>query len=141
MKKSHSPFILALELIRPKWTLEIIYHSLMGCRRFDQFQNELGLARNLLSQRLSSLTAQGIFKKVPVNKHGKRSEYRITEKGLSLLPMMIALHQWSEHWIPSEGTSIKLIDATCEAEIAPLLPRNSHDKKVDLHQIKMILNN
>lgn len=135
---TETPFNLALDLIRPKWTLELIYQNLLGCRRFDQFQQELGIARNLLSTRLLSLTTHGILKKVPINQNGKRFEYRITEKGLSLLPMMIALHQWSDKWSVVGTENMRLIDSNTETEIAPLLPRNALDKEVDLYQIKLV---
>ena len=139
MDKSVTPVEQALKILQPKWSIELIYQNLLGYKRFSELQQCTGIARNLLTQRLKNLTAHGIFKKVPAKSGHKRLEYRLTEKGLALLPVMIALHQWGERWLPDDTTTATLIDSGTNSRIEPLLPRNTADELVDLHQIKMVL--
>ena len=84
MKKSPntSAISAALQIIRPKWTLEIIHEAFYGCRQFEEFQRNLGIARNLLSARLKYLQDHGIIKKVPARKNSKRKEYKLSNLSL-----------------------------------------------------------
>ncbi len=138
MKISKTPIDEALKVLRPKWSIELVYQNLLGYKRFSQLQQRTGIAKNLLTQRLKSLIVDGIFKKVPVKSGDKRLEYRLTEKGLALLPVMIALHQWSDRWLVDGSRPGTLIDSGSDSEIAPLLPRNSADEIVNLYQVKMV---
>ena len=101
-------------------------------------EQRTGIAKNLLTERLEHLVAQGIFKKAPAKIGDKRLEYRLTEKGLALLPMMVALHQWSEKWLSNGTVAGKLIDTGSDSEITALVPRNSLDEPVNLHQVKIV---
>lgn len=134
-----TPVDLTLKILRPKWSIELIYQNMLGHKQFSELQQRTGIARNLLTQRLKTLTAQGIFKQVPRKTGSKRLEYRLTEKGLALLPVMIALHQWGECWIPHDSSPATLIDTGTNSKIKPLLPRNTADELVNLHQIKMVV--
>lgn len=86
----------ALELVGERWTLLIIRDAFLGLRRFDQFQESLGVARNVLSDRLTRLVEEGILERSAYSERPPRSEYRLTEKGRELAVPLIALMQWGD---------------------------------------------
>jgi DNA-binding HxlR family transcriptional regulator len=89
----------ALEQIGEWWTLLILREALMGTRRFDSFQNNLGIARNILSVRLKKLVARGILERSAAVGDSRRAEYRLTEKGRALFPVLMALREWGDRWV------------------------------------------
>jgi DNA-binding HxlR family transcriptional regulator len=78
-------------------------------RRFGDFERSLGIAKNILAARLEHLVAQGIFERVDVGSEGHRFEYRLTEKGEALLPILTALREWSDEWIFGRGNEPVLV--------------------------------
>src|SRR3954454_2440917 len=88
----------AIELIAEKWAFLILRGALNGLRHFEEFQGGLGIARNILSDRLSKLVAGGILERAPDPEDGRRIIYSLTPKGEGLLPMVLALRQWGEQW-------------------------------------------
>jgi|SRR5690348_778603 DNA-binding HxlR family transcriptional regulator len=89
----------ALEQIGEWWTFLILREAFMGTRRFDQFRVNLGIARNILAARLKKLVARGILERTPVPDHARRVEYRMTDKGRSLFPVLMALREWGDRWV------------------------------------------
>ena len=83
-----------LEIVGDRWTWLIIRDAFLGMTRFDEFQESLGIARNVLTDRLSRLVDEGIFERVLYNERPKRYEYRLTEKGSDLFTPLNALRQW-----------------------------------------------
>jgi DNA-binding HxlR family transcriptional regulator len=88
----------ALEAMGERWSLLILRASFSGFVYFEDFQAVLGIARNILSNRLSKLVAKGILTREPVANDKRRVAYRLTEKGKALVPVMVALRQWGERW-------------------------------------------
>jgi len=93
----------ALEALGDWWTLLIVRDAFFGARRFGDFEANLGIAKNVLTNRLERLVAHGIFAKVDVGESGPRFEYRLTEKGEALLPLLTALRDWSDEWVFGRG--------------------------------------
>jgi DNA-binding HxlR family transcriptional regulator len=93
----------ALEAIGDWWTLLIVRDAFFGARRFGDFEANLGVARNILSSRLQHLVDHGVFERIDVGSEGQRFEYRLTEKGEALLPILTALRDWSDEWIFGRG--------------------------------------
>ena len=93
----------ALEAFGDWWTLLIVRDAFFGARRFVDFQRSLGIAKNILSDRLQRLTENGIFARVDVGETGERFEYRLTEKGEALLPLLTAMREWSDEWVFGRG--------------------------------------
>ena len=85
-----------LEVLGERWTLLVIRDVFNGRRRFDQIQENLGVARNVLSTRLARLVEEGILEKRAYQERPPRYEYFLTEKGLDLWPVMIALLHWGD---------------------------------------------
>jgi DNA-binding HxlR family transcriptional regulator len=93
----------ALNEVGDWWSLLVVLHAMYGTRRFVDFQQELGIARNILCDRLARLVDNEVLKKVEVGEHGSRFEYRLTDKGRDLFPIVIALRQWGDKWNPAPG--------------------------------------
>jgi DNA-binding HxlR family transcriptional regulator len=93
----------ALELVGDRWTLLLIRDVFLGRRRFDAFQQSLGVARNVLSDRLARLVDAGVLERVPYQERPARYEYRLTEKGGELLVPVQALMQWGDRHLAPGG--------------------------------------
>ena len=92
------PLPSAVELIGEKWAFLILRGSLNGLKHFEEFQAGLGIARNILSDRLSKLVAGGILQRAADPEDGRRVIYSLSAKGEGLLPVVLALRQWGEQW-------------------------------------------
>jgi DNA-binding HxlR family transcriptional regulator len=92
------PLPLALELIGEKWAFLILRGAFNGLRHFEEFQAGLGIARNILSDRLAKMVAGGILERTPDATDRRKVAYTLTEKGKGLLPALVALRQWGEEW-------------------------------------------
>ena len=125
----------ALEVVGERWTLLVLRDAFSGVRRFEDFQRSLGIARNVLAARLGRLVDEGVLERVPYQSRPERFEYRLTEKGLGLWPVIVGLLRWGdEHYAPPEGVPRILehrdcggaVDAhlTCERCGARLGPRD-----------------
>ena len=86
----------ALEVVGERWTLLIIRDTFLGLSRFDQFQESLGVAPNVLSDRLNRLVDEGILERHAYSERPPRSEYRLTKKGRELAVPLLALMQWGD---------------------------------------------
>jgi DNA-binding HxlR family transcriptional regulator len=93
----------ALEAIGDRWTMLVIRDAFNGVRRFDHFQERLGVARNVLSDRLGRLVDEGILEKRSYHERPPRFEYRLTQKGLDLFPVLVSLMNWGDRHAPDPG--------------------------------------
>ncbi len=83
----------------------------MGSKRFDEFHQNLGVARNILSDRLLSLVEQRVLMRTPSPANARIHYYLLTEKGLDLLPVLAALMHWGDRWINADiGPPILLVE-------------------------------
>ncbi|WGD56146.1 helix-turn-helix domain-containing protein [Bradyrhizobium sp. CB1650] len=92
------PIARSLDAIGDWWSLLIIREALFGVRRFGEFQNKLGMAKNILAVRLRSLVDHGILATAPASDGSAYSEYVLTPKGHGVFPILVALRQWSEEY-------------------------------------------
>jgi DNA-binding HxlR family transcriptional regulator len=103
-----------LEIIGDRWTILTLRDAFRGIRRFEHFHDDLGVARNLLSDRLAKLVSHGILEKVLYEERPPRYEYRLTPKGRDLSPALVALLQWGDrHLAGPAGPPIELVHAAC----------------------------
>jgi DNA-binding HxlR family transcriptional regulator len=110
----------ALEYVGERWTLLIVRNIYLGVRRFDDLQEQLGIARNVLASRLESLTADGILERRPYGERPVRHEYRLTEKGRALWPVLVELLQWGDRYASSpEGPPVVLRHSGCGGSVGP----------------------
>jgi len=103
----------SLEVIGERWTLLIVRDAFMGARRFEHFQRRTGAARNVLANRLNLLVEEGIFRKVAYQEHPVRYEYRLTEKGIDLWPVIVSLLQWGDRHIYPGRAPLLLVHKNC----------------------------
>lgn len=111
---------LALEAMGERWSFMILRAAFNGVRHFEDFLEALGIARNILSNRLSRLVEVGILKREHCADDRRRIEYRLTPKGLDLLPAMLALRQWGEKWQLGVPANPVLCDARDGLPIATI---------------------
>ncbi|KQM24654.1 MULTISPECIES: winged helix-turn-helix transcriptional regulator [unclassified Sphingomonas] len=119
----------ALEAMGERWSFLILRGSFNGLCHFEEFQSELGIARNILANRLSRLVGHGILERRAVAADRRKIEYRLTEKGRALLPTMVALRQWGERWETGVAATPILVDARDRRPIATVAV-HSHDGRV-----------
>ena len=125
----YCPVASTLEVVGERWTLLIVRDIFLGIRRFDDIQRDLGVARNVLQARLERLVEEGILVKRPYQERPLRSEYRLTEKGADLWPVLVALLKWgtatgsraSARWSSSTGAAAAR--STTAAGALPAGPR------------------
>jgi DNA-binding HxlR family transcriptional regulator len=128
-----------LELIGDSWTLLILRDAFRGVRRFDALQRDLGIARNLLADRLAKLVSHGILTKQQYCDRPPRFEYRLTQKGVDLSPALVALMRWGDkHLVEGDPPTVLVHDAcgepldqtfvcwTCDQTVRPGDIRSRH---------------
>jgi DNA-binding HxlR family transcriptional regulator len=100
-----------LELIGERWTILVIREVLYGRRKFSEMQRTLGVARNVLATRLESLVEAGILERRIYSERPERYEYFLTEKGLDLWPVFVALMHWGDKHLPTPpgGPPVRLV--------------------------------
>lgn len=104
----------SLEAVGEWWTLLIVRDCLLGVARFDQFQSRLGIARNVLADRLDTLIDHGVLERHPYQEHPVRYDYVLTEKGRALWPVLAALQDWGDTWGGwSDLAPAELVHAPC----------------------------
>ncbi|MDT5105538.1 MAG: hypothetical protein QOI25_3051 [Mycobacterium sp.] len=103
------------------WTNLLIREAFFGTRRFDGFQRNLAIAPNILSSRLRRLVEQGILIAAPYGDWPVRHEYRLTERGLDLYQLPLAMLTWGQRWLDTNGSDIYLTHTTCGHELKPVL--------------------
>jgi DNA-binding HxlR family transcriptional regulator len=101
------PLSAAVELIGERWAFLILRGALNGLQHFEEFQAGLGIARNILSNRLSKMVAGEILERSPDPSDRRKVIYSLTPKGEGLLPVVLALRQWGEEW--GYGSSMKQV--------------------------------
>jgi DNA-binding HxlR family transcriptional regulator len=119
----------ALEVMGERWSFMILRAGFNGVHHFEEFLSALGIARNILSNRLARLVEHGIMKREPLPGDRRKIEYRLTEKGMDLLPAMLALRQWGEKYGAGIPSNPVLCDSRDGQPIA-LIGIHAHDGRV-----------
>ena len=88
-----------LSIMGDRWTMLILRNCFLGIRRFDDFQANLGITRHVLSERLKRLVEHEILVKTPYIDRQERFEYRLTEKGIELYPVLLSMANWADKWM------------------------------------------
>src|SRR5437588_246731 len=110
-----------LELIGERWTMLVLRDVFLGVRRFDDFQRDLGIARNVLAARLGRLVDEGVLERVAYQERPERFEYRLTEKGLDLWPVLATLMQWGDKHVMGGRPPVVLRHRGCGGEVTERL--------------------
>jgi DNA-binding HxlR family transcriptional regulator len=112
-----------MDVLTDRWTFLILREAFFGVRRYGQMQRNLGIARNVLADRLSQLVANGMFEKVRYRTDPDWYEYRLTDRAVDLYPVIVELMRWAgRHLAPdSDVIDVRLIHRGCGEETEPYL--------------------
>ncbi len=102
-----------LEIVGEWWSLLIVRDAFLGVTRFDQFQERLGISRNVLNQRLNRLVEAGVMHRVPYSDHPPRHDYKLTDKGRDLWPVINSMRQWGDHYAAPSGPPLQIVHKAC----------------------------
>lgn len=112
-RRASCPVARPLDAIGDWWSLLIVRDAFDGLRRFGEFRESLGVAKNILATRLRNLVGHGILETVPASDGSAYEEYLLTEKGRALFPVLVALRQWGEeHFFEPGERHVRLVDRT-----------------------------
>ena len=116
------PVARGLSVIGDRWTMLILRDCFHGVRRFDDFQKRLGITRHVLADRLRKLEEEGVLERRLYQERPQRYEYRLTEKGLALHPILVTLVHWANSWSPHpDGAPVTMISAETGEPVEPVL--------------------
>ena len=103
-----------LEVVGEWWSMLVIRDAFLGITRFDEFQRRLGISRNILRDRLGKLVEAGVFVRVPYSEHPPRDDYRLTEKGRDLWPILTTMRQWGDRYAAPSGPPLQVVHTSCQ---------------------------
>lgn len=127
----------ALNEVGDWWSLLVIKQAMLGTRRFVDFQSSLGIAKNILCDRLSRLVDNGVMIRVDVGEHGTRYEYRLTDKGRDLFPVVVALRQWSERWNGNKD-EMRLVERGSGVPISPVAVQGAQGTALGVRDVLFV---
>ena len=129
-----------LAFLGERWTVLILRELFVGRRRFDEIQRELGVASNVLSERLSTLLDERIVERRRYSEHPERHEYRLTDKGRDLQPVMLELMRWgARHKAPPKGPMRVIVHTECGHEVEPVQTCSHCGGELDQHNVRVPL--
>jgi DNA-binding HxlR family transcriptional regulator len=114
----------AMEILGERWTVVVLREVFTGVRRFDDMRQRTGIPRQILANRLAGLVAHGILRRVPYREPGARvrHEYRLTDKGLDLYPVLVAVGDWGDRYLADPGgPPLRTVHADCQAQVHAVL--------------------
>ena len=128
----------ALEAVGERWSFLILRGVFNGLHHFEEFQSTLGIARNILSNRLARLVEHGILERVPDANDRRKVAYQLTAKGTALLPVLIALRQWGERWIADEPCNPVLVDKRSRKPVATLRVCTDDGRELTIDELEWV---
>jgi len=109
-----------LSVIGDRWTMLVLREAFLRTRRFDDFQERTGAPRPMLAERLRRLVDQGILERRRYSERPPRDEYRLTERGVDLYPVIVSLLRWGDRWMADElGPPVELRHRGCGEVMVP----------------------
>ncbi|MGW5673457.1 winged helix-turn-helix transcriptional regulator, partial [Micromonospora sp. NPDC003776] len=114
----------AMEILGERWTLVVLREVFNGVRRFDDMRVRTGMPRQVLTNRLAMLVEQGVLRREPYREPGSRlrHEYRLTDKGLDLWPVLVAVLGWGDRYLADpDGSPLAVSHRDCGAEVGVVL--------------------
>lgn len=125
------PVARGLSVIGDRWTMLVLRDCFLGIRRFEQMQERLGITRHVLADRLRKLETGGVLRRDQYQDRPPRYEYRLTDKGKALYPVLVSLIAWAEENVPApQQSSITLLSRDTGKPIQPILTDASTGKQI-----------
>ncbi|MEM5460832.1 helix-turn-helix domain-containing protein [Paraburkholderia phytofirmans] len=129
----------ALEEVGEWWTLLIVREITQGSTRFDEFQKELGIARNVLTARLERLVELDIIERYPLAERANTYGYRLTEKGTQLFPVLISLMHWGDRWLSPNGKHpVTLVDVKSGKPVQTMAVQDKKGRALRFHDVRFV---
>src|SRR5687768_1244352 len=128
----------ALEVVGERWSFLILRGAFNGLHHFEEFQSTLGIARNILANRLARMVENNILERVPDPADRRKVSYRLTEKGRDLLPVLLSLRQWGERWVCDAPSNPVLVDRFTRQPIEPMCVRSCEGRALKLDDLVWI---
>ena len=126
----------ALECVGDRWTSLVLAAAFFGLQRFDDIANSLGIATNILADRLKHLTRIGMFDRVQYQERPRRYEYHLSEKGRDFYFPTLAIHEWANKWLIETGREpLLLTHASCGAALHSEIVCDHCGAKPDPHEV------
>ena len=133
----HCSVARTLDIIGEWWTLLILRDIFYGVRRFEALREQLGISRKVLTHRLQRLTDENILRKVPYQQNPLRNEYRLTTRGLDLMPVLLVLMRWGDRWLSDEGqVPVEFIHTDCGQVAVPKLTCDHCDGELTARNLR-----
>lgn len=127
-----------LDVVGEWWTLLILRDAFSGLTRFSEFQQHLGMAKNVLSTRLQKLVENGIMELLPAADGSAYQQYGLTEKGLSLFTVLVALRQWGEENLFADNEiDVILVDRRSQMPVKKLELRSAKGKLLEVKDLEL----
>ena len=128
----------ALEAVGERWSFLILRGVFNGLHHFEEFQSTLGIARNILSNRLARLVENDILQREPDPSDRRKVAYTLTLKGRELLPVLIALRQWGERWVSGVPSNPVLVDRHSRRPVAAIAVRAADGRPLTLSELDWV---
>jgi DNA-binding HxlR family transcriptional regulator len=122
-----------IEVLGDRWTAHLVAAAFYGVRRFKDFQAELKVASNILTDRLERLVARGMLERVRYQERPERWEYRLTQEGRDLFPLIAALMAWGDRWLSRSEGSPEILTHSCGARLEPVVRCEGCGSGVSVH--------
>lgn len=127
-----------LSVIGDTWSMMIIRNAFLGIRRFDDFHKNLGITRHVLTTRLNTLVEEEILYKTPYTETQKRFEYRLTQKGLDLYPILMSIIHWGDTYMDKgQGAPVDCVHKTCGHKFQPVMVCSECSEPLNPKQVKV----
>ncbi len=136
--QSNCPIARVTHLLGDGWTLLVIREAFLGTRTFNEFERELGIARNILSARLKTLVKAGVLARRVSEVDRRVVEYRLTQPGLDLLPVLVSLAQWAGRHLCCESVPMRFVERASGADIPPVAVRSATGEVLGPSAIAMV---
>jgi DNA-binding HxlR family transcriptional regulator len=129
----------ATAVLGDHWNVLIMRQACLGVRRFDDFQRDLGIGRNMLTLRLNGLVDEDMLRRVEYQQRPPRHEYRLTDKGRDVYPILAAMAAWGERWLSGpEGPPIKLHHTTCHHDMRAVVVCSECAQPLDVREVQVL---
>lgn len=128
-----------VSVIGDRWTLLILRDCFLRIRRFDEFEARLGITRHILADRLKKLVDAGVLRKVPYQERPVRYEYRLTQKGLDLYPILMGIVHWGDSYMAGKaGRPLLHRHLKCGHQFDPVLTCSECGERVNPREVRVM---